>query len=68
MILLALLLLLTIHVSLLYCAVYLIELIRMWRYTTTGAKIGQVAVSIVSGAYLGSGYLRAKNILKLNKC
>jgi hypothetical protein len=48
MTLLALLLLLMIPVSMLYCAVYLIELIRMWKYTTTGAKIGQVTVSVVS--------------------
>ena len=52
MILLALLLLLIIPVSMLYCAVYLIELIRMWKYTTTGAKIGQATVSIVSGLVL----------------
>lgn len=52
MILLALLLLLTIPVSMLYCAVYLIELIRMWKYTTTGAKIGQATVSVVSGLIL----------------
>lgn len=52
MVLLALLLLLMIPVSMLYCAVYLIELIRMWKYTTTGAKIGQATVSIVSGLIL----------------
>ena len=52
MILLALLLLLMIPVSMLYCAVYLIELVRMWKYTTTGAKIGQATVSVVSGLIL----------------
>jgi hypothetical protein len=52
MILLALLLLLMIPVSMLYCAVYLIELVRMWKYTTIGAKIGQATVSVVSGLIL----------------
>lgn len=52
MVLLALVLLLMIPVSMLYCAVYLIALIRMWKYTTTGAKIGQATVSVVSGLIL----------------
>lgn len=52
MVLLALLLLLMIPVSMMYCAVYLIELIRMWKHTTTGAKIGQATVSVVSGLIL----------------
>lgn len=52
MVLLALVLLLMIPVSMMYCAVYLIELIRTWKYTTTGAKIGQATVSIVSGLIL----------------
>ena len=52
MVLLALLLLLMIPISMLYCAVYLIELIRTWKYTTIGAKIGQATVSITSGLIL----------------
>ena len=52
MVLLGLFLLLLIPVSMFYCSAYLIELIRMWKYTTTGAKIGQATVSVVSGLIL----------------
>lgn len=52
MVLLGLFLLLLIPVSMLYCSAYLIELIRTWKYTTVGAKIGQATVSIISGLIL----------------
>ena len=52
MALLALLLLLMIPVSMMYCAAYLMELIRMWKYTTVGAKICQASISVISGIVL----------------
>ena len=52
MIVLDLLLLLLIPISMLYSSVYLIELIRTWKDTTTGAKIGQGTVSAVSAIVL----------------
>ena len=47
MVILGFLLLMLIPVSMFYSSIYLIELIRTWKYTTAGAKIGQASVSIV---------------------
>lgn len=49
---LGLIFLLLIPASMFYCSVYLIELIRTWKYTTTGAKLGQATVSIISAIVL----------------
>ena len=52
MIILGFLFLALIPVSMFYGSVYLIELFRTWKYTTTGAKVGQASMVIASSIVL----------------